>query len=382
MAAGAGLSANSTIGVGLVGSGGRGRLLTNYFKEAPQVEMRAVCDVYEPNLAKGLEAAGGRAKSYHDYRDMLASNDIDAVVVATPDHWHAQMTIDAVQAGKDVYVEKPMCHKIDEGFRVIEATRRTKRIVQVGTQRRSYDLFLEGKKVMDSGQLGEVKLVNAWWYNYQASGRRGKLEGKLDWERWLGPAPKRPPDPGRFLNWYYFWDYSGGLMVGQAAHVVDAIHWYMGSMAPLAVTCAGGKPHLEGVEVPETTVMTMEYPEDYLAVFTVGYRAMRYNLANDQLKQFHGSKARFDVGRESWAVYPESKEIEMKPSLERKQYGTFERAARQHVANFLDCVRTRREPNAPVEAGQATNIVLCLAMDALRTGRRLKWNVERRAVED
>ncbi|MBM3776491.1 MAG: Gfo/Idh/MocA family oxidoreductase, partial [Acidobacteria bacterium] len=307
------LGANDAIGVGLIGAGGRGRYLTGAFKEAPGVEIRAVSDIYEPNLRKGLEAAGAGARPYHDYRDLLASRAIDAVIVATPDHWHAQMTIDAVNAGKDVYVEKPMCHTIAEGFQVIEAARRNRRVVQVGTQRRSYDLFLGGKKVMDSGKLGPVKLVNAWWYNYAGSVRQGKLEGKLDWERWLGSAARRPLDPHRFFNWYYFWDYSGGLMVGQAAHVVDAIHWYMNSTYPLAVTCAGGKPHLEGVEVPETTTMVIEYPEDYLAVFTVGYRAMRYNAANDQMKQFHGSKARFDVGRESWALYPESREIDMKP---------------------------------------------------------------------
>ncbi len=381
LAAARALGANETVGVGVIGSGGRGRLLTSNFKEQAGVEMRAVCDVYEPNLRRGLEAAGGQAKSYSDYRGLLDSKAIDAVIIATPDHWHAQMTIDAVAAGKDVYVEKPMCHTIAEGFRVMEATRQHRRIVQVGTQRRSYDLFQEGKKVMESGRLGEVRLVNAWWYNHQASARRGKLEGALDWQKWLGPAPRRPLDAHRFFNWYYYWDYSGGLMVGQAAHVIDAIHWYMNSSYPLAVSCAGGKPHLEGVEAPETTSMLIEYPEDYLAVFTVGYRAMRYHAANDQMKQFHGSGARFDVSRESWALYPESREIEMQPALERKQYGSFERATRQHIANFLDCVRSRREPNAPVEAGQSTNVVLCMAMEALRSGRRVKWNAAKRDME-
>ena len=146
------LGANDRIGVGLIGAGGRGRLLTSYYKEQPNVEMRAVCDVYDLNLAKGVEAAGAGAKSYLDYKDLLANKDLDAVVVATPDHWHAQMTIDAVRAGKDVYVEKPMVHKAEEGFAVIQAVRETKRVVQVGTQRRSFDLFLEAKRVMDSGR--------------------------------------------------------------------------------------------------------------------------------------------------------------------------------------------------------------------------------------
>jgi len=227
---------------------------------------------------------------------------------------------------------------------------------------------------MDSGRLGQVHLVTAWWVNHQASLRRAKLEGKLDWKRWLGPAAARPLDETRFFNWYYFWDYSGGLMVGQAAHVIDAIHWFMNASYPLAVSCSGTRAHLEGAEVPETTTMTIEYPEDFLAVFSVGYRAMRYAPANDQIKQFHGTRARLDMCRESYALYPESREVTLQPESERKQFGSFERASRAHIANFLERVRSRQEPNAPVEAGQQTNVVLCLAMEALRTGRRLQWN--------
>ena len=285
------------IRAGIIGSGGRGRYLTANFKELG-VEMAAVCDVYEPNLQAGLKAASTGAKAYRNYKKLLEDKSIDAVLIATPDHWHAQMTIDAVEAGKDVYVEKPMAHKIDDGFRVIEAVRRTSRVVQVGTQRRSFELFQEGKRIVDSGKLGDVRLVNSWWLNNQASLREKKLEGKLDWQQWLGTAPKREIDPTRFFNWYYFWDYSGGLMIGQAAHVIDAIHWFMNSTYPAAVTCTGGRVNLPGAEVPETTCMAIEYPENYLAVFTLGYKAMRYPFTNDQIKQFHGSKARFDVGRE------------------------------------------------------------------------------------
>jgi len=170
-------------------------------------------------------------------------------------------------------------------------------------------------------------------------------------------------------------------MVGQAAHVIDAIHWFMNSRFPVAVSCSAGRNHLGGAEVPETTCMTIEYPEDYLAVFTVGYRAMRYNLFNDQMKQFHGSKARLDMAREWYALYPESNAIEMKPSAEKRQPGSFEPATRAHIRNFLECIRSRKEPNAPVEAGNSTNVVLCMAMEALRSGRRLKWNASARRAE-
>jgi predicted dehydrogenase len=271
-----------------------------------------------------------------------------------------------------------MVHKIEEGFRLIEAVRRTKRVVQVGMQRRSYDVFQEAKRIMDSGALGEVRLVNSWWLNYQAGLRQSSLKGNLDWQQWLGSAPKREMDPTRFFNWYYFWDYSGGLMVGQAAHVVDAIHWLMNSKFPTAVTCAGGRANLAGAEVPDTTCMAIEYPENYLAVFTLGYKAMRYHFSNDQLKQFHGSKARFDVGREGYALYPQSAELDMKPSQQVRRPGTFEPATRAHIRNFLECIRTRQDPNATVEMGQSTAVVLCMAMEAMRQGRRMRWDAARR----
>jgi hypothetical protein len=155
----------------------------------------------------------------------------------------------------------------------------------------------------------------------------------------------------------------------------------MNSKEPLAVTCTGTRPGLAGAEVPETASIAMEY-SDYLATFTLGYRAMHYAMFNDQIKQFHGDRARFDVGREWYALYPQTEAIEMKPSAERKIPGSFGLATISHVRNFLECIVSRNDPNAPVEAGQATSIVLCMAMESLRTGRRLKWNAGARKVED
>jgi predicted dehydrogenase len=374
------IGANDRIRAGVIGSGGRGRVLMADFKELG-VELGAVADVYEPNLAAGMKLASTGATSYSDYRKMLEDKSLDAVIVATPDHWHAQMTIDAVEAGKDVYVEKPLAHTIPEGFKIIEAVRRTKRVVQVGTQRRSFDLFQEAAGIAHSGALGEVRLVNSWWLNHMGTVGDRKLAGKLDWKQWLGSAPPREFDAKRFFGWYYFWDYSGGLMIGQAAHVIDAVHWVMKSNYPAAVTCSAGRVNIPGVEIPETTCMSIEYPENYLAVFTLGYKAMRYHTFHDQMKQFHGSKARLDLSRESYAVYPENPGLDLKPSQEKRAPGTFVPATRAHIRNFMECIRSRKDPNATVEMGQSTNIVLCMSMDALRQGRRLKWNPDRRQVE-
>lgn len=373
--------ANDRIRGAVIGSGGRGRLLTGEFKEIG-VEMAAVCDVYKPNLEAGLKAASTGAKGYSDYRRVLDDKSLDVVVVSTPDHWHAQMVIDAVHAGKDVYVEKPMVHTPEEGYRVIEAVRKTKRIVQVGTQRRSFPLFQEAKGILASGEVGDVRLVNGWWYNHQTSVRQGNFQGEIDWKAWLGTAPKRDADPARFFNWYYYWDYSGGLMIGQAAHIVDSIQWLMNSGIPSAVVVGGGRPNLAGVEVPETTTMCLEYPENYLATFTVGYKAMRYSGTLDQLVQYNGSKARFDVGRESYALYREDpKAIELKAAKQKVEPGTFNSATRMHIRNLLECVKSRQEPNAPVEAGHATSVALCMAMEALRRGVRARWNEGQKRID-
>ncbi|MCW5980786.1 MAG: Gfo/Idh/MocA family oxidoreductase [Bryobacteraceae bacterium] len=367
------LGANERLRGGVIGSGGRGQYLSGEFKEIG-AEIAAVCDVYEPNLQGGLKAASTGARPFDNYKQLLEDKSLDFVIVATPDHWHAQQTIDAVQAGKDVYVEKPMAHTIEEGFRMIRATRQTRRVVQVGTQRRSNDLFMQARRIIEQGDAGEVRLVNSWWVNYAGSLKGRELKGKLDWQQWLGPAPKRELDPVRFFGWYFFFDYSGGMLVGQAAHIVDAINMLMKSSFPSTVTCSGISPNVEGAEIPETASMIIEYPENFLAVFTIGYKAMRYAMFNDQMKQFHGNKARFDVGREAYALYPQSTEIDMKPSVVERRPGSFNASTRSHIRNFLECVRSREDPNATVEMGQWTSVSLCMAIESLRTGKRMVFD--------
>jgi predicted dehydrogenase len=368
------------IRVGLIGAGGRGKYLTAEFKEVG-AQVAAVCDVYKPNLEAGLKVASTGAAGHSDYRRMLDDKSLNAVIVATPDHWHARMVIDAVNAGKDVYVEKPMCHEIPEGFAIIDAVRKTKRIVQVGTQRRSMPLFREIKGIFTSGRLGDIRLVTSQWMNYQSGLRQAQLQGVLDWQSWLGPAPKRELDPTRFFNWYYYWDYSGGLLIGQAAHMIDAIQWLMGSEAPVAVTCAGGQVNLKPAEIPETASVALEYAENFLATFTIGYKAMRYHNHNDQLAQYHGSKARLDVGRESYTLWPEQQSLVMKPADSKDEPKAFDAATRAHIRNFLECIRTRNEPNAPVEEGFKTALALCMTLESLRKGRRVRWNAAARRTE-
>jgi predicted dehydrogenase len=345
-------------------------------------EVPAVCDVYQPNLESGLKLASSGAKGYDDYRSLLEDKTLDAVVIATPDHLHADIMIAAVEAGKDVYLEKPLATNVEDGFRMLDAEKRTGRLVAMGTQRRSHDLNHEAKQILDSGVMGDIRLVTAWWMNQWTSLRNAKLQGKLNWEGFLGPAPKRDEDAIRFFNWLHFWDYSGGIMIGQAAHIVDSVHWMMNSRYPIAVTSAGGQVNIPGAEIPETSSMIVEYPENYIFVFTLGYQAMRYPFAVDQLQQFHGTKARFDLGRERWALYPQSTELQPPPSRERHDPGSFEQASHVHVRNFLECLRTRKRPAATLEIGQSTNIVLAMAVQSMRKGRRVTWDANARRILD
>jgi predicted dehydrogenase len=365
------------VSVGVVGSGGRGRLLTAAFRRDPGVRIAALCDVYEPNLEAGLSAVGGGAKAYRNYKMLLDDKEIDAVIIATPEHWHYQMLVDAMAAGKDVYVEKPLCQRPEQGVRLVELARQSKSIVQVGTQRRSYDVFLKARDIMKSGAVGAVRMVRSWWLNtgIQASSR--KLRGTLDWEQWQGPAPRRPLDPARFFDWLSYSDYSGGLVADQGAHIYDGIHMVMGAGYPLAVNASAGRIHKPGVDTAESVVVAAEYPEDFVAVFTINYAAMRYKLPNDQLNQFDGDQARLDVGREHLALYKAGAEEE--PAVSAT--GSFAKAVEAHVDNFLECVRTRATPNATVEVGFQSALVVQMANISLSRGQRVKWSTTLKKVE-
>jgi predicted dehydrogenase len=367
------------INLGVIGSGGRGTFVMTVFQKDPALRVTAICDVYEPNLENALSTAsktpGTHPKIYRTYKDLLADKDIHAVLIATPEHWHAQMVLDALAAGKDVYVEKPLCHTPEEGVQLVEAERHTKQIVQVGMQRRSYDLYLDGAKLVAGGVLGNVRMVRCWWLNnYVGNGgaRTAKLDGTLDWEQWQGPVKTRiPPDPFVFRNWRNIAD--------QGAHVFDGIHLLMNASYPLAVTAAAGKPHRAGYDTPESVVVTAEYPEDFIGVFSINYAAMRYESRNDQVNQLDGDQARMDIGREECKVYKQG--AEEIAAITKKSENGFGWATDLHVQNFLECVRTRNTPTATMKLGFQAVLVTQLGNLSLKNGRRMKWNAKSNKVE-
>ncbi len=363
------------VGVGIIGSGGRGRYLMSVFSKDPAVRHQAVCDVYEPNLEAGHSIARG-ATPYRNYHALLADKRVDVVIIATPEHWHHQMLLDALSAGKDVYIEKPLCQRPEQGVELIAAARRSKSVVQVGMQRRSYPLYLKARDIRASGVLGTVRLVRSWWINNSLNRTsHDALKGPLDWEQWQGPAVRHAMDPDRFFHWRSYKDYSNGIVADQGAHVYDGIHLIGGVGYVSAVNASAGRVHDMKADTPETVSVIAEYPADFLAAFTINYAGMHYPTRLDQLNQFDGDRARLDIGREFLSVYMQ--EQPETPSITAT--GSFEGATELHVRNFLDCVRSRKEPNATVEKGFQAALVVQLANRSLELRRRIEWNTKRSA---
>ena len=361
-----------TVRLAVIGAGGRGRRVMSEFKRDPHLQVHAVGDVYEPNLEAGLSAAGGGAKAYRDYRQALDDKDVDAVLIATPEHWHHRMTLDAMQAGKDVYVEKPLCHTPEEGRELVEAQRNSDRVVQVGMQRRSYNLYLEARDIRREGRLGPVRMVRTYWLNSRTEPRRAPFQGPIDWEGWLGPAPTAPKDPLTFFNWRSLSAYSGGIAQDQGCHIFDSIHLIMDGGYPVSVNATALEPQVDGMDLPESVVVTATYPKGFLAVFTINYNAMRYAMRADQLNAYDGSLARMDIGREFLRIY--DRESPESAAFAKEQPGGFAQATIDHVMDFLRCVRTRETPRGTIEKGFQAALIVQLANISIREGRTVGWD--------
>ncbi len=369
---------SDSINLGVIGSGGRGTYVMGVFQKDSQVRVASICDVYEPNLEKALSVASkaqsGSPKAIRNYKQILDDKNIQAVLIATPEHWHHRMVLDALAAGKDIYVEKPLCQTPEQGAELVRAEKLSKNIVQVGMQRRSYDLYLEGRKIVADGTLGNVRMVRSWWLNnYTGQPPPAKLAGPLDWEQWQGPVQNRvAPDPLRFRHWRYFSDYAGGIAADQGAHAFDGIHLLMNASYPLAVTGSANRIQTTEFDTPESMVTIAEYPEQFLGIFTINYAAMKYKSRNDQLSQLDGDLARMDIGREECRVYRQGEEET--PAIVKTSARGFGFAAELHVQNFLDCVRSRKTPTAPMRLGFQACLVTMMANISRKAGRRVRWD--------
>jgi predicted dehydrogenase len=395
------LGANDRVRIGVIGAGGRANQLMDHLIKKPREAVQggipqwktkpvdgahivAVADVYEPHRNQAAAKAGTGTARFHDYRKLLDQKDVHAVIIAAPDHWHKQMLVDALAAGKDVYLEKPVSHALEEGPDEIEAVAKSSRIVQTGTQQRSWPHYVQGKAIVASGALGVVRLVEAFWFmNYgvrgvkRAPGTHAPPAG-LDWKAWLGSAPDQPFDPMKFRIWRQFWDFGGGNLADLMTHAIETIHWYMECDTPSAAL-GFGHTYDWPFECPDSLSCTLEYPKGFLVNYS-GCHTLGMDFGSIV---FRGSKATLEISRAALALYEEDRSRgwpsfnraerrwrpEPKIYVESQHEGTSD-----HLGNWLECIRSRKEPNAPIRVGVAAARAAHLGNAALRTGKKVKWD--------
>lgn len=405
--------ANERVNVALIGCGGRGKAVAKLMREVPNVDFVAVCDVYDPRTDEAKEWAGPQCKPFRDFRKILELKQVDAVLIATPDHWHAIPAVLACQAEKDVYLEKPVGHNIREGRLVADAVRKYRRVVEIGIQHRSAPHYRQVQEIIKSGVLGPIHFVRIWNFVNMHPNGIGKAENSdpppgADWDFFLGPAPYVPFNKNRFVNTYrWFWDYGGGLVTDFGVHRFDSMHQVMGVDAPRAVSASGGRFAInDGAETPDVIQVTYEYPG-----FVMSYEATLLNSLGAGLRTpgkkyyqakgewdrphgeaFYGSNGTLFSDRLGYEIFPELKVTSGPGAVGRNVQIEGYRAERRdvagtdrtdlHVKDFIECVRTRRKPVADAEAGHRASAVAHLGNIAYRTGRKLRWDAGTEQILD
>jgi predicted dehydrogenase len=382
--------ANRRIRIGLIGCGGMG---TSDLRQALRLgaHVVALCDVDDAQSARVKDLVSKDFSQTpelvtRDFRHVLDRKDVDAVIVATPDHWHALPTVLACQAGKDVYVEKPLSLTIGEGRTMVDVARKHTRVVQMGTQQRSAPHYASAVDYVKSGALGKIRLVKTWAYQDWMGNIPVKPDGPppagVDYDMWLGPAPQRPFNPNRFhFNFRWYYDYSGGLMTDWGAHMIDIANWGMGVKAPNACVSVGGKFGFpdDAEETPDTQQALWEF-EGYSMIWEHATAVGQGPYMRDHGVAFHGNNGVLVVDRGGWEVYPETE-----TSQGRKKYryaGEPRRGTggvdyhQAHVRNFLECMDSRKPPRSDVEVGHNSMIACHLGNIAFRAKRRIQWDVD------
>lgn len=395
------LGANDRVRLGFIGLGNRGDQVLSAFLDHADCQVVGVCDLWEPYRAHAARRAGGDPTSTGDYRRLLDRNDIDAVVICTPDHWHALQTIHACQAGKDVYVEKPLTVAIAEGRRMIQHAEKHRRVVQVGIQRLSSSLGKEVASVIQSGALGKITTVrafhiqNEWPHGIGRPADEPPPDG-FDWDAWQGPAADRPYNRNRaFYRFRWFYDYSGGQVTNFGAHFLDFAHSALGHDAPLAVAAMGARLAMtDDREIPDTLEAMWTYPGGILVTFSqFNANAAPADRRHSNL-EVRGTRGTLYLGYGGYEVVPEENPELPYPALTPTDR-TLSRAyqARRassvtaknvtgpdgtpdHARNFLDCVRSRQRCTCDMETGHRSTTAALIANVALRTKAYLEWDRE------
>jgi predicted dehydrogenase len=392
--------------LGFIGVGNRGDQLLDAFLVHKDAHVVALCDVYKPYLEAAQNKVGGQATLYDDYRKLLDQPDIQAVVIATPDHWHALQFVAACRAKKDVYCEKPLSLTIGEGRKMVAVARETERITQVGLHRRSSAVIREAVQLIRDGALGKVTVAKCFHLrNESPLGIGNPADGEpppgLDWEMWLGPAPKVRYNGNRCLyKFRWFWDYSGGQLTNFGTHYLDVIQWALDRDAPKGVFCAGGKFAIkDNREIPDTLEAVWEYDGGTLVTFSqYNANASGGNPRGWEI-EFRGTKGTMFIQEgQGYEIVPEknrTKELPALSPLARKENAEQSRALQtardaasgkgkadtaDHARNFLDCVKSRKPCNCPVEVGHRSTTATLLARIALHRHRYLAWDAKEERV--
>jgi predicted dehydrogenase len=370
------VAANDRIRLGIIGSGSRGRDRMAAANKAGGIEWVAICDAWDRRREEAkADYAAPQTELYGDYRRLLDRKDIDAVIVASWDNNHAALTMAACEAGKDVYVEKPMTSVPEQGAPMIAAVRKSKRVVQVGVQQRSMAHFIEARKrFFESGLIGKVHMVRTIWNGNSGyltvppPGMEQKPAG-LDWDACLGSLPKIPWDPKRYFNRFSYWDLStGGQTGGLFVHMVDVVHWFLGIRKPNSAVALGGiYQYDDGRDTPDNINFILDYPGGVNVTFEATISDMIDRESADIV--FMGTGGRLHIFRGGYRFL--SKDTDA-PSDEIRSGGTPD----VHVAEWLDCVRTRREPSATVEEGHYSSMACHIGNIAYRQRQRVAWRQE------
>ena len=386
------LGANDRIRVGLIGAGNRGLHHIHHCKNNKDVEILAICDVDQRHREKGAKRAGNNPKKFSDFRQVLDMKEIDAVFIAPPCHWHAIPAIMALQAGKDVYLEKPICHTIHEGQAIIQAAQKHKQVVQTGQQQRSHQHWTNAVKRIHAGELGTITTVSVW-NAWNPKEMRRNIDRRrpdqdppkgVDYDMWLGPAPKRPFNYNRFhFSFYFWWDYSGGMVSAWGPHLFDIVLWAMGK-GPKSV-CAASKLMVmnDGRDTPDTMEVAYDC-DDYVMSYSMrhsnGFR--RFGKMGHGI-EFVGTEAVLQINRLGFQMYHDKDRDTGKPfySEESVEEG-FDYATALHHQNFFECMRTRQTPNAPLEVGHAAAVVPHLTNISSRVGRQIRWDPKKEIIID
>lgn len=367
------LGANDKVRLGVIGTGNRGGDVMSWFIKEPDCEVVALCDVYEKAMMEQKEKAKSNPKTYGIHTELLANKDVDAVLIATPDHWHAQIAVDACNAGKAVYCEKPLTYTWQEGHKIIQAVNSNKTVFQVGLQQRSGTHYAEAKReYFDSGKIGKVAMVRTYWHGNGYHLRKPNFTEQpagLDWKRWVGPAKFRPFNAHQFYNWRAYFDFGGGQITDLFTHWIDVVHWYLGEEIPISATAAGGVyNYKDGRTAPDTISIQLEYPKEWMATFD----ATLVPGARGAAIEFMGSGGSLyiDRGRYVWQQAPERRQapppavtVQAKKPLEA-----------EHVRNFLDSIKANKTPNSDVVSGHRSALASNLGKIAYLQKRRITFN--------